>query len=77
MIKISYTGIEDFVKQYDHMEWDGWVVNIDTPDHGAWMKTNGVQKDGTWYRRERIEPNSNGFWVFEEKHVRQPAQRRS
>lgn len=70
MIKIGYDGIEDFVSQYDHMQWDGWNVNVHTIDHAAWAKANGVQIDGMWYRRDRIEPNENGFWVFEERHVR-------
>lgn len=69
MIKIGYDGIEDFVKQYDHMEWDGWNVIVDIPNHAAWSKKDGVQKDGTWFVRRRIEPNERGFWEFKEEDV--------
>jgi hypothetical protein len=69
MIKINYDGIEDFVKKYDHMSWDGWSVHVDVPDHAAWMKVGGVQREGQWYSRKTISPNDNGFWEFKEQDV--------
>lgn len=69
MIKIGYEGIEDFVGKYDHMTWDGWNVHVDTPSHVGWMKKAGVQKDGEWYVRKTIEPNTNGFWEFKAEDV--------
>jgi hypothetical protein len=69
MIKVDYKGIDDFVAKYDHMEFEGWKVHVLTPDHAGWMKRAGVMKNNSWFVKEVIEPDENGFWNFKEKHV--------
>jgi hypothetical protein len=69
MIKVDYDGIEDFVKENDNMSWDGWSVNVDTPDHAARMKKVGIQRDGQWYRRKIVSFDDEGFWTFKEDDV--------
>lgn len=66
-MRIHYKQIDDFVENNPNMSWDGWTVLVDIPNNAAWMSTTGVQKDGQWYRRHRIEPNENGFYEFPQK----------
>jgi hypothetical protein len=69
MIKIAYSGIEEFVSRYDHMTWDGWSVHVDTPNHVGWMKVAGVQKNGDWFVRKTVSPSEQGYWEFKEEDV--------
>jgi hypothetical protein len=69
MIKIDYDNIEEFVSKNDNMIWEGWDVHVLKPNHGAWMKKNGTQRDGIWFEKRVVEPNSQGFWEFKEEDV--------
>jgi len=67
-MKVHYKQIDNFVEQYDHLSWEGWDVAVDVPNHAAWMRKDGIQKEGRWFRRSLVSPNENGFYEFDGTH---------
>jgi hypothetical protein len=63
-MKVNYKEIDSLVESTPNLSWDGWTVLLDKPNHGAWMRADGVQIDGTWFSRTRIEPGSDGNYDF-------------
>jgi hypothetical protein len=61
---IDYDGIDEFVSKNRNMYFEGWDVIVLRPSHAGWMRRDGVQRDGTWYVKKTVSPNSKGKWVF-------------
>ena len=60
MMKISLEQAESLVKSRRDMFWDGWTIVQVKPHAGAWLRTDGVFRNGKWYIAKRYSLNDEG-----------------
>ncbi|QLF83430.1 hypothetical protein SEA_NICEHOUSE_217 [Rhodococcus phage NiceHouse] len=62
--KTADNKLERLVKQGHDLEWDGWTIVSYKPHSGAFMKKNGVFRNGIWQVSKRYEINEDGKWYL-------------
>jgi hypothetical protein len=69
MLISSLDKMESIVENNDSLSWDGWDVVSYSQSPSAWMKPEGVRKDGAWFIQKRF-PISESGWEIPNKLVR-------
>jgi hypothetical protein len=69
MLIKSLEKMEAIVENNDSLSWNGWDVLQFTKSPSAWMKPEGVFKDGNWFIQKRF-PISESGWEIPQKLVR-------
>lgn len=62
--KTADTKVASLQKQGVDIEWDGWTLNTYKPFEGAFMRSNGVFRNGQWQLRKQFELNQDGKWYL-------------
>jgi hypothetical protein len=70
MMKInSLEEAETIVENNDSLSWIGWDIVQLSKSPTAWMKPQGVFKNGEWYIQKNYNLSKNG-WELPDKFVR-------
>jgi hypothetical protein len=65
----SLEEAETIVENNNSLTWDGWNIIQLTKSPTAWMKPEGIYKDGLWYIRKQYSLSAEG-WELPGKLVR-------
>jgi hypothetical protein len=65
----SLEKMESIVDNNDSLRWDGWDVLTTKKSPTAWMKPEGIYKNGSWYLQQRFIVSEKG-WEIPDKFVR-------
>lgn len=68
MLINSLEKMEEIVEKNDSLSWSGWDVIHLTKSPTAWMKPDGVFRNG-WFIQKRFALSENG-WELPNKFVR-------
>jgi hypothetical protein len=68
----SLEQMEAIVENNDSLSWIGWDVVEHQSSPTAWMKQNGVYRNGDWMLQKLYPLNTNG-WDLPNKFVRKDA----
>lgn len=72
---VSYDEVDSFVEKQQANNtkyewfWDGWTVNIFTPNPRARTNKNGHFRNGNWGFMKEVKPTLKGKWVFDRKFI--------
>jgi hypothetical protein len=69
MLISSLEKMEAIVENNDALSWSGWDVNHLQKSATAWMKPEGVFKNGDWFIQKQFVLSANG-WEIPNKFVR-------
>ena len=65
----SLEEAETIVENNKSLMWVGWDIIQLTKSPTAWMKPEGIYKDGSWHIRKQYNLSTNG-WELPGKFVR-------
>ena len=65
----SLEEAEKIVENNDSLNWDGWNIIQLTKSPTAWMKPQGIFKNGEWYLQKKYTVSADG-WEIPVKFVR-------
>jgi hypothetical protein len=63
MKKMTLQQAESFVEQHPDAEWNGWDIHLFIEDDVAQYSSQGVFRNGKWYRVKVIAVNEKGEYV--------------
>lgn len=69
MLIKSLDQMETIVENNRNLHWAGWDVLFLEKNNTAWLKPDGVYKDGKWYTQKKFEITTDG-WEIPNKFVR-------
>jgi len=72
-VLINHKDIDGLVTRLQHkgldVFWDGWTLQIFSPNPAAYTKTNGSFRNGTWGFTRRIRVRNDGRWAVPQKYL--------
>jgi hypothetical protein len=65
----SLDQAEKIVEDNNSLQWNGWNIVYSKKSPTAWMKPEGLYKDGDWYSTKFFNLSEKG-WEIPDKFVR-------
>jgi hypothetical protein len=65
MFITNLNKMDKIVSGSKDLEWDGWDVARYTPSHTAMFSTDGVYKNGKWFKKKVFPVTENGWDIPE------------
>ncbi len=60
---LDYKAAHKFVDNSKAAFWEGWTLICFKPQRNAWLRKDGLFRNGVWGIGLKVSPNSNGEWV--------------
>lgn len=74
MLNLTELGVEVFIRKTRKPSlepfWDNYDLIIWKQDHGGFTDVNGMYRNSTWGKAERISVSNTGTWKLPKKYVR-------
>jgi hypothetical protein len=67
-VELTLQQAEKFVAAAPSAQWNGWDIDIYSPQDNAFMRTNGAFFQGKWCLKFTVGPNSEGKYVISKRN---------